>query len=73
MDHVTTKPDTKAGQVWLVFCEARVSAILVSADNSGFFIPGQEPEWNFDHIRTWFKCLYDPDTEEMCLINLAPD
>jgi hypothetical protein len=67
------KPTTKAGQVWLVFCEARVMAVTISAQNDGFWVGGQEPLWNFDCIRTWFKCLYDPETEERVMVGLVPD
>lgn len=69
----SNKPKTEAGQIWLVFCECQIHAVLINCFNNGFYLPGQEPCWGFSHARTWLKCLYDPKIEERLLVGLVPD
>lgn len=72
-DKSASKPETKGGQIWLVFYELGVDAIRINHGNTGFFAPGQEPCWGFSNVQTWFKCLYDPELEEKVLVDLVPD
>lgn len=57
----TRKPETQGGQIWLVDYELRTEAIRISAQNDGFFAPGQEPLWGFEGVQKWIKCIYSPN------------
>jgi len=41
--------------LWLVIVECRFNVVHVSPCGEGFFIPGQEPCWGFDHVDTWVR------------------
>lgn len=46
------------GSLWLVWVECRPQVIAVAAAKpgelpKGFFIPGQEPCWHFNHVSQW--------------------
>ena len=47
----TPIPDT----MWLVGVECQYNVIRVSPNGKGFFIPGQEPCWHFDHVDKWIR------------------
>ncbi len=63
MKGVRRKPSTEPGQIWLVIYEDRLDAIRISADNKGFFAPGQEPLWAFSAVQEWVKCLHPTKAE----------
>ena len=56
------KPWTQAGQIWLVDYECRTTAILIAANNNGFFAFGQDAVWGFSNVQAWHRCLHDPPT-----------
>ncbi len=55
------------GSMWLVVCECIFHVIEVSPDGVGFFIPGQEPCWSFDHIQGWVTEIKPPPMDVLTL------
>lgn len=53
----------KPNSFWLVVVECRYNVIAVCASGKGFYIPGQEPCWGFDHVAEWITEI-DPEYEE---------
>lgn len=51
MENFIPKPDS----MWLVVVECRYEVIHVCISGKGFYIPGQEPLWDFSHISEWIK------------------
>ena len=45
---------------WLVIVECRHNVVRVCASGKGFYIPGQEPCWDFSHVDKWIKQIW-PD------------
>lgn len=39
--------------LWLVIVECRYNVVSVCASGRGFYIPGQEPCWEFSHVSEW--------------------
>lgn len=52
------------GSLWLVVVECRYNVIAVSPKGDGFFIPGQEPCWGFDHVAEWIREIERPDMKD---------
>lgn len=50
------------GSMWLVVVECRYDVIRVCVSGKGFYIPGQEPCWGFDHVTEWIKMIVPPAT-----------
>lgn len=55
MEDITKNFIPKANSLWLVVVECRYNVIAVCASGRGFYIPGQEPCWNFSHVSEWIK------------------
>lgn len=51
MTYKQAKP--KPDSFWLVVVECRYNVIAVCGSGRGFYIPGQEPCWAFDHVSDW--------------------
>lgn len=51
MNFQEAKP--KPNSLWLVVVECRYNVIAVCVSGEGFYIPGQEPCWAFDHVAEW--------------------
>lgn len=49
LEQAKPQPDS----MWLVVVECRHNVIHVSIDGTGFYIPGQEPCWDLDHVAEW--------------------
>ena len=67
---MTPKPDS----MWLVVVECRYNVIKVCVSGKGFYIPGQEPCWGFDHVQEWVREIVPPemdrgsvDSDRICL------
>ncbi len=68
----------KPNSMWLVVVECRVTVVQVSARGDGFFIPGQEPCYDFAHVSYWIAEVKDtylyPGQTVICRWNIhAPD
>ncbi len=49
--------------MWLVVVEARYNVVRVCVSGNGFYIPGQEPCWDFAHVTEWVREI-SPTSEE---------
>lgn len=46
--------------MWLVVVEGRYDVIRVCVSGKGFYIPGKEPYWHFDHVDEWIREIQEP-------------
>ena len=70
-----SEPFTPAAEsLWLVTVEGRYNVIRVCTSGRGFYIPGQEPCWPFDHVDEWIREIIpqenvvkrEPEVIELC-------
>jgi len=54
----------KPNSLWLVSVECRYNVVAVCASGRGFYIPGQEPCWHFDHVDEWIQEIVPPPYPE---------
>jgi|GEM_PF-3957940 len=60
------------GSLWLVIVECRTNVVRVSPCGTGFFIPGQDPCWAFDHVDVWIRQIVLTDEENAACDILCP-
>jgi len=46
-------PHVNPCSYWIVTVECIRQVVQVSTEGEGFFIPGQEPLWDFSHVQEW--------------------
>ena len=56
----------KSGSLWLVVVECNYDVVRVCVSGKGFYIPGQEPCWSFDHVREWIKEIVPKKSSNLC-------
>jgi len=54
----------KPSSMWLVVVECRYDVIRVCASGKGFYIPGQEPRWEFACVKKWISEIVPPTSIE---------
>jgi hypothetical protein len=55
-----SRPQLSPNSMWLVVVECRYEVVRVCVSGKGFYIPGQEPCWGFDHAPEWIKEIIPP-------------
>ncbi len=53
-------PEIKPNSFWLVVVESRYNVVAVCSSGKGFYIPGQEPCWDFSHVSEWIREIETP-------------
>ena len=56
----------KPGSLWLVVVECNYDVVRVCVSGKGFYIPGQEPCWHFDHVQEWIKEIVPKQSSNLC-------
>lgn len=51
----TNQANPKPNSLWLVVVECRYNVVAVCVSGERFYIPGQEPCWDFSHVNDWIK------------------
>ena len=64
----------RPGSLWLVTVECRHNVIRVCSSGRGFYIPGQEPCWDFSHVEEWIQEIIPPNIDcEHCTEGYVQD
>lgn len=62
-------PHVNPCSYWIVTVECIRQVVQVSAEGDGFFIPGQEPCWDFSHVKEWIAEIPICSAFEAFLLN----